>query len=143
MVCSMADRKKTWPAANSMACGKSYGQLTGIPALSPLNAFLASAIVHAAVAVGATDGTAVGAALPPGVAQAVPQATLSVPVFDEHSFRQPRQPTYTAHGLWHGICPIEFSMSYGLWPLAWPMTWPMACPMAAKAAILCGLRPLA
>ena len=51
----------------------------------------------------AKGGAAVGAALPPGVAQAVPQATLSVPVFDKHSFRQPRQPTYDSWSMAWGL----------------------------------------
>ena len=110
----------------SMAYALKHGQQTGVPVVLPPNAFWASAIVHAAAAVGATDGAEVGNALPPGVAQAVPHATLSVPVFDEQRPRQPRQPTCgpwpLAHGLWpmaSGPWPTAHRMQHCLWHM-WP-----------------------
>ena len=103
-------RQTAWGHSNqhdlrkiASSAGKKYGQQTGIPVVSPPNAFWASAIVHAAAAVGATDGAAVGDALPPGVAQAVPHAALSVLIFGEQSSRQPRQPTYDS---WLMACDI-------------------------------------
>ena len=59
--------------------------------------------MHAQMVAPAKNGAALGAALPPGVAQAVPHAALSVLIFGEQSSRQPRQPTYDS---WLMACDI-------------------------------------